>query len=134
MVFRDNFLDSNGIEDASISFVEVLEYDSLKVLRVAEILTRDAVENEVLHRTKHRVYLYHFYIPGDTASLDEEMLDELAYTHPSVQDPSDKLLVVPGGWVVKASFSPDMWQPREIDGRQSQFYMPRAGTKVLDLR
>lgn len=131
---HDGFVDTTGIEQASVSFVEVEDYDSMMVLRVAERLTRESIDRQELDAQQERTYLYYFFMKGDTAALDEEMVDELAYTHPDTRNPADRLVVVPGGWVVKAAFAPAMMQPKAINTHQSQFYMPRAGIKAQDLR
>lgn len=131
---HDGFVDTTGIEQAAISFVQVEEYDSMMVLRVAERLTQESIERAELNVLKERTYLFYFFVPGDTAALNEEMIDELAYTHPDTRNPADRLVVVPGGWVVKAKFAPSTMQPKSIDTHKSQFYMPRAGIKALDLR
>jgi hypothetical protein len=130
----DEFVDSSGLEIASVAFVKVEAYDSMKVLRVAEILTRNAVEGGKIDVLKARTFLYHFYITGDTAALTEAMVDELAYTHPMIVDPGSMLFMIPGGWVVRASFAEKMMQPRTVEARPSQFYMPRPGIRAIDLR
>ena len=131
---HDGFVDTTGIEQASVSFVEVEEYDSLMVLRVAERLTRTSIEANELSAEQERTYLFYFFEPGDTAALDSDMVDELAYTHPDTDNPQEKLVVVPGGWAVKATFAPTMLQPKDIDTRRLSFYMPRTGIKAQDLR
>ena len=131
---RDRFVDTTGIESATVSFVRVDEYDSLHVLRVAEELTRESVEGGTLDPRRRRSFLYHFYIAGDTAALTDEMIDELAYEHPSIDEPQRRLYYVPNGWVVKASFAPMMKQPQTIECYQVPFYMARPGVRAKDLQ
>lgn len=131
---RDRFVDTTGIELATVSFVRVDEYDSLHVLRVAEELTREGVEGGTLNPQRRRSFLYHFFVAGDTAALTEEMIDELAYEHPSIHEPQRRLLYVPNGWVVKASFAPKMKQPQTIECHQVPFYMARPGVRARDLQ
>ena len=131
---RDAFVDTTGIELATVSFVRVDEYDSLHVLRVAQELTRASVEGGELDPMRRRSFLYHFFIAGDTAALTEEMIDELAYEHPSIQEPQRRLMYVPNGWVVKAAFAPKMRQPKSIECHQVPFYMARPGVRAKDLQ
>jgi hypothetical protein len=130
----DSFVDSTGDAVASVGFVRVQQYDSLRMLRVAELLTREAIEQHKVNREREREFLYHFFQSGDTASLTAEIVDELAYTHPGVPDPAAKLLMVPGGWVVRATFAPRLIQPRTVVAQRSEFYMPRPGVRAKDLR
>ena len=130
----DSFVDTTSHEAASVSFVQVEEYDSVKVIRVAEHLTQQALEGGDANALKRRTFLYHFYTPGDTASLTQDMIDELSYTHPAIVDAEQTLMVIPGGIVVKATFSEKSTRPETTDVRRTQFYMPRAGIRAKDFR
>lgn len=130
----DSFTDTTGTVYVKVDFVEVTGYDSLKVLKVAELLTRQSVEQNELNGKKEREYLYHFFVNGDTAMLTTRNTEELAYTHPGIAEPSKKLLSVPGGWVVRATFAPSMIQPRMVEAKRSEFYMPRKGIQAKTLR
>lgn len=133
-VVADSFTDTTSSVKVQVNFVRVVDYDSLKILRVAELLTRDAIERSTLNNAKEREFLFHFFVPGDTALLTQAMTEELAYTHPDVYSPMEKLLSVPGGWVVRATFAPSMIQPRQVEAKRSAFYMPRHGIRARDLR
>ncbi len=130
----DGFIDSTTNVSASVSFVKVVRYDSLMLLRVAEHLTRDAIEHNKVNSAKKRDFLYHFYVQGDTAALTDGVLDELAYTHPNLSSPAEKLVSVPGGWVIRAQFAPRSIHPQSVKTSRTAFYMPRPGVKALDLR
>ena len=130
----DSFTDTTGNVHVKVDFVEVEGYDSLKVLKVAEQLTRQSIEGNELNSKKEREFLYHFFVRGDTAMLSQRNTEELAYTHPGIAEPSKKLLSVPGGWVVRATFAPSMIQPRMVEAKRSEFYMPRKGIQAKTLR
>ncbi|MBK6290176.1 MAG: hypothetical protein IPF59_00255 [Ignavibacteria bacterium] len=51
-VETDGFTDSRGDEIASVHFVKVEAYDSLKILRVAEEITRTTIDR--IHSTHQR--------------------------------------------------------------------------------
>lgn len=130
----DGFVDSTTTVVASVRFVQVEAYDSLKMLRVAEHITRSDIEEGHLNRNKTRDFLYHFYVPGDTQVLTDGLVDELAYTHPEIANPREKLVSIPSGWVVRATFAPSSLQPKSVIARQSNFYMPRHGISAKSLR
>jgi hypothetical protein len=130
----DGFTDATNVETATVSFVRVNEYDSVKIGRVSELLSGKEIAQKRVSLNKRRVFLYHFYVAGDTAPLSAEMVEELAYTHPSLTGAADILQVVPGGWIVRTTFEPNQQQTRRVDIRHSQFYKTRAGIKAKDLR
>ncbi|MBI2793253.1 MAG: hypothetical protein HYX66_01215 [Ignavibacteria bacterium] len=130
----DGFSDATNIEVATVSFVRVNEYDSAKIGRVSELLSNQEIEQKRVALNKRRIFLYHFYVAGDTAPLSAEMVEELAYTHPSITDASDILQVVPSGWIARLTFEPNKQRPRQVEIRHSQFYKTRAGIKAKDLR
>jgi hypothetical protein len=130
----DSFIDSSGAVVASVSFIRVEQYDSLKMLRVGEQQTRTSIENQYVNNQKERDFLFHFYVAGDTAALTEAIVDELAYTHPDIEDPKNKLVMAPGGWVVRAKFAARAIQPKEVIAKRSAFYMPKGGVRARDLR
>lgn len=130
----DSFVDTNGPEQVSVSFVEVHEYDTVKIQKAAELITRDLHEQGKVDPARSRTFLYHFFIPGDTAALTDAMVDELAYTHPSIADAQQQLISVPGGWVIRATFDAGGNEPNTLTTQQAMFYMPRAGIRAKDLR
>ncbi len=130
----DAFVDSTGPVVASVRFVRVSEYDSLSMLRIAEHLTRQSIEQQRVNNQRERDFLYHFFCDGDTAALTPAIIEELAYTHPNLTEPGARLLMVPGGWVIRATFAPGVLQPRSVVAKRSQFYMPRPGIRAMDLR
>ncbi|MBK6418582.1 MAG: hypothetical protein IPI24_07765 [Ignavibacteria bacterium] len=133
-VETDGFTDSRGDEIASVHFVKVEAYDSLKILRVAEEITRTTIESNTLDASKKRRFLFHFYVGSDTAALSPEMIDELAYTNPSIEDPSTTLHVIPSGYVISATFAPTMLQPQAVESRRTQFYMPKPGIRAQSVK
>lgn len=130
----DSVLDSVGVEQTSVLFVEVEAYDSMHALRVAEALTRQQIEQQTLNVQRRRTYVYHFYVPGDSASLTPEMIDELSYKHPSMTNPEDQLYLVPHGWIVRAIIPAKHWQPESVEAKPVAFYMPRAGLRARDVQ
>ncbi|MBK7186013.1 MAG: hypothetical protein IPH85_08810 [Ignavibacteria bacterium] len=133
-VETDGFTDSRGDEIASVHFVKVEAYDSLKILRVAEEITRTTIESNTLDASKKRRFLFHFYVGSDTTALSPEMIDELAYTNPSIEDPSTTLHVIPSGYVISATFAPTMLQPQAVESRRTQFYMPKPGIRAQSVK
>lgn len=130
----DGFSDVTGVETVTVSFIRVNEYDSVKIGRVSQLLSRKSTKQNQAALKNRRVFLYHFYVAGDTAPLSAEMVEELAYTHPSIANASNILQVVPGGWIAKVTFEPNEQQPRSVEIRRSQFYKTRAGIRAKDLR
>lgn len=130
----DVVIDTLGVEHTSILFVEVDEYDSLHLLKVAESLTRGQVERRSLDHDRRRTYLYHFYVVGDTAALTQEMIDEVQYRHPALTDPTERLLQVPHGWIVRAVLPAGHIHPEQVEAAQVAFYIPRPGMSAHDVQ
>lgn len=130
----DGFMDARGLEIASVHFVSVESYDSLKIMRVAETITRETIERGTLDINKKRRFLFHFFVASDTSALTQEMIDELAYISPEIEEPSSSLYAVSSGYVVQATFAPKMMQPQLIESRRSQFYMPRPGIRAQSVK
>ncbi len=130
----DGFTDVRGNDVASVHFVRVEAYDSLKILRVADHLIANALTSGKLDPAKKRRFLFHFYMASDTASLTTDMVDELAYTNPAIEDPAATLIVVPNGYVLRADFSPSMTTPQQSENRRTLFYMPRPGIRAKDVK
>jgi hypothetical protein len=130
----DVVVDTLGVEHTSILFVEVAEYDSLHLLKVAEALTRRQVEQRSLDQRRRRTYLYHFFVPGDTAVLSQEMIDEVQYRHPALTDPTERLLQVPHGWIVRAVLPADHIHPELVEAHQVAFTIPRPGLRARDVQ
>lgn len=132
---RESFIDTSNVSSSgAVWFVRVTSYDSTKILRIAEYLTREAVESNLLPVSKRRTYLFQFFVETDTASLTADMINELAYTNPRIVSSADKLHVINGGWVVRASFAANVLQPQKVEIQRSQFYMPRPGQRAQDFR
>lgn len=130
----DQFIDSSGPQQVSVAFVQVAEYDTVKIKKTAELITREAHEDGRVDPTKPRTFLYHFFKSGDTLALTDADVDELAYTHPSIVDPQKQLVSVPEGWVVHATFAAGGKEPKELETHKTRFFMPRAGIRAKDLR
>jgi hypothetical protein len=133
-VETDGFTDTRGEDVASVHFVRVEAYDSLKILRVADHLITSALEGNTLDPSKKRRFLFHFFMASDTAALTQDMVDELAYTNPSIEDPARTLQVVASGYVLQADFAPSMMTPARSETRRTLFYMPRPGIKARDVK
>ncbi|NQW29273.1 MAG: hypothetical protein HQ472_02010 [Ignavibacteria bacterium] len=131
---RDTFVDSTARETAVILFVEVPEYDSVKLTKVAEFESDIWLSKSELNVNNKRTLLFHFFKGADTAALSDYMVDELSYTNPSIADPASLLQVVPHGWVLKVDYAPNKTDQGSTEIRKSQFYMPRAGVHARDLR
>lgn len=129
---RDHFVDSTGVDVVSISFVEVEAYDSTHLHAVADLLARTELESSARVDLRSRAFLYHFFIPGDTAALTDEMIDDLAYQHPSIHEPEQRMLYVPGGWVVQVTAPAE--NERIVQVHRAPFYMPRPGIKAKNLK
>ena len=130
----DAFTDVKGNELASVHFIKVEEYDSIKVVLVANEIIKSSPTNTSADVSKKRRFLFHFYTASDTASLTKDMIDELAYTSSNVTDPSSTLLLVTNGYVVQEKFEPGMVEPHLVECRRTQFYMPRPGVKAQSVK
>lgn len=128
------FTDTTITLSAKVGFVSVVAYDSVKMLKTAEKLTREFIESGAVDNNKQRDFLFHFFMRADTAPLTELMIDEIAYAHPEIVNPAENLLSVPGGWVVRARFAPRSIQPQSIEIRHTSFYKPRSGVRQADLK
>jgi len=129
---RDHFVDSSGVDVVTIAFVEVEDYDSTHLRDVADLLARSEMESAGGSGSRTRGFLFHFFTPGDTAALTPEMIDDLAYQHPSIHEPEKRMLFVPGGWVVQVSASGTAEPVVQV--HHSPFYMPRPGISAKDLK
>jgi len=117
-----------------VYFIRVAEYDSLSVRGVAEDVTRKTLDSNVLDQTATRRFLYHVYATSDTSELTQDMLDELAYTNPGIEDPASKLRVVRNGWMIQYMFAANRLQPREFSMKRTYFFIPKTGIKARDIQ
>lgn len=117
----------------SVRFVQVGDYDSLNVRDVSAEIIRKSLDSQELDVTKYRQYLFHIYTTSDTAALSQDMVDELAYTNPRIEDPKSVLCSVQNGWIISYKFAPYRVQPRGFEMVRTYFYMPRNGVKLKDI-
>ncbi|HBB25584.1 MAG TPA: hypothetical protein DCZ59_04900 [Bacteroidetes bacterium] len=121
-------------EQTSVYFIRVADYDSLSVRGVAEDVTRKTLDSNVLDQTATRRFLYHVYATSDTSELTQDMLDELAYTNPGIEDPATKLRVVRNGWMIQYMFAANRLQPREFSMKRTYFFIPKTGINARDIQ
>lgn len=131
---KEAFTDITPKEAAVVYFIRVKSYDSAQIRAVASSYVEQEIAKPELTSTKRRTVLMHFFVEGDTASLGTDMLDELAYTHPEVTDPTNSLLLVPGGFVMKVVYAANAQAPTLSELKRTSFYMARPGIHAKDLR
>mgnify|MGYP000022020343 CR=1 FL=1 len=131
---RDTFTDVMSKEAAVVYFIRVQSYDSMQIRTVAEHYVQQEIAKPALASSKRRTILMHFFVEGDTSALNADMLDELAYTHPEVTEPSTSLLLVPGGYVMKVVYPENAQRATLTELKRTSFYMARPGIKAEDLR
>lgn len=130
----DSFADSSTAVTASVYFIRVDSYDSLAMLGIASDVYHQVTRDGDVGMQRDRDFLFYFFRSDDKQELTAEVVEELAYTHPQLKDPSKKLVAVIGGYVVRAQYKAHQDQPTSvITGRQT-FYMPREGVKATDIR
>ena len=109
--------------------VQVESADSAKIVRT----TRELAERTLTSDTstaKRRVVELRCYVPSDTQALSQEMVDELAYTNPSIEDPQSTLYVVPNGVLARVWSTQRPAVVDSIDMIRTLFYRPRGGSHV----
>lgn len=130
---RDSFTDVKPAETTVVYFIRVKAYDSLQIRNAADYYIKEELVKPELAASKQRTLLLHFFVEGDTAALGTDMLDELAYTHPEVTDPSSTLMLVPSGYVMKVVYKPGAQTAATSELKRTQFYMARPGIHAKDL-
>lgn len=130
----DTFVDRKESTSTSVHFVRVDAYDTTKILRVAEKITREAVEQGTLPISDRRQFLFHFFMASDTHALTPNMVEELAYSNPSIENPARTLYLVQNGYVVQAVFAASLHQPQKVQLTASDFYLPRPGIHARDVK
>jgi len=130
----DSLMDPRRNEITNVLFVEVPQYDSVKILRSVKEITLKHLADTAMKKERDRLLLFHFYVPSDTGALTEEMLEELTYTHPEISDPKSVLRLIRGGYIVKVSYPAQTQEPTDITMFRSQFYLTQPGVKAKDLR
>lgn len=118
----------------AVYFVRVTDYDSLNVRDITADYVSASLDSNSLDPTKERLYVFHLFTTADTTSLTNEMVEELAYTNPTVQDPESVLRCVKNGWIVRYQFAPYRIQPRSFEMDRTYFYMPKSGLKIKDIK
>lgn len=118
-------------EDAktTILYVQVETVDSSKILRA----TRELAERTFASDTgslKRRFIELRCYVPADTQLLTPEMVEELAYTNPSIEDPMSSLYVVPHGVLARVWSSNPTIGVDSISVVRTLFYRPRGGSHI----
>ena len=116
-------------EDAAttILYVQIETADSGKIVRA----TRELAERTLASDTttgKRRFVELRCYVPSDTQALTQEMVDELAYTNPSIEEPLTSLYVVPNGVLARIWSSNPAVGIDSISVVRTLFYRPRGGS------
>lgn len=130
----DSLVDPRRNEITNVIFVEVPQYDSVKILRSVKEITLQHLADTAMKKERDRLLLFHFYVQSDTGALTREMLEELTYTHPEIPDPKAVLRLIRGGYIVKVSYPASQLEPSDITMFRSQFYLTQPGVKAKDLR
>lgn len=117
----------------AVYFVRVTDYDSMNVRDITADFVRESLDSAALDVTKTRQYIFHMFTTSDTMDLTQDMLDELAYTNPGIENPTQILRCVKNGWIIAYTFAPYRTQPRSLDMTRTYFYMPRTGLKLKDI-
>ncbi len=117
----------------AVYFIRVADYDSVNVREISANYVRSSMDSSALDVTKTRQYVFHMFTSSDTMDLTQDMIDELAYTNPSIENPTQVLRCVKNGWIIAYTFSPYRAQPRSLDMARTYFYMPRTGLKLKDI-
>lgn len=121
----DTFSTTQGDSTAVITTVQIVEIDSLKMLRVCEKLSADIIRGGSVDNAKKRTLIYKCYVKGTQKALTSAQVDELSYTNPMVQNATDSLYFVPKGSVVKVRFSAGYTQPRDRSISVEEFYVKK---------
>ncbi|MCU0329875.1 MAG: hypothetical protein MUC47_02730 [Candidatus Kapabacteria bacterium] len=117
-----------------IEYVEVPEYDTTKIVRSGAALAQQALADPAFDRSKERTLLIYFYRAQDTASLSEDAIENLAYTHRNISDPASKLFYVSSGYMIRAQFPRTSATTIENPVlSRSAFYRPRPGYSAREL-
>lgn len=130
----DSLIDPRRNEITNVLFVEVPQYDSVRILRSVKEITLQHLSDTAMKKERDRLLLFHFYVPSDTGALTDEMLEELTYTHPEIADPRSMLRLIRGGYIVKVRYPAKAVEPSDIMMFRSQFYLTQPGIKAKDLR
>lgn len=117
----------------SVRFVRVTDYDSTNVRDITADIVGKSLDTNEFDVSKTRHYVLHMFTTADTSNLTQEMLDELAYTNPTIEEPEKVLRCVKNGWIVSYKFAPYRTQPRGFEMVRTYFYMPRNGVKIKDI-
>jgi hypothetical protein len=128
-VITDTITYANDDAATTILYVQVESADSAKIVRT----TRELAERTLTSDTstaKRRVIELRCYVPSDTQALTQEMVDELAYTNPSIEDPQSTLYVVPNGVLARVWSTQRPAVVDSVDMIRTLFYRPRGGSHV----
>jgi len=130
----DSFIDPRRNEITNVLFVEVPQYDSVRILRSVKEITLQHLADTAMKSERDRLLLFHFYVSSDTGALSSEMLEELTYTHPEIRDPKSVLRLIRGGFIVKVHYPATKMEPSNVVMFRSQFYLTQPGVKAKDLK
>lgn len=118
-------------EDAktTILYVQVEIADSSKIVRTTSELAERTFASDT-GSLKRRFLELRCYVPSDTQALTQEMVDELAYTNPSIEDPQTSLYVVPNGVLARVWSSNPKVGVDSVSVIRTLFYRPRGGSHI----
>lgn len=113
----------------TIHYVQVESADSGKIVRATHELAERTLTSDT-GSIKRRFIELRCYVPSDTQALSQEMVDELAYTNPSIESPQQTLYVVPNGVLARVWSSNPAIGIDSITVVRTLFYRPRGGARI----
>jgi hypothetical protein len=113
----------------TIHYVQVESADSGKIIRATRELAQKTLSSDTGSQ-KRRFIELRCYVPSDTQALSHEMVDELAYTNPSIDEPQRTLYVVPNGVLARVWSSNSAIGIDSITLVRTLFYRPRGGARA----
>jgi hypothetical protein len=134
-VVSDSLVDYSASQHSHVYFVQVTEYDTLRMARVANHLALTRVVGSHVPAQPIKDLLVFFYEPTDTSALTADEVDDLAYTNREQADPGKSLYAVRNGFQLRARFEANSNSPTtDVSLVSSTFFRPRAGIRAADLR
>lgn len=125
-IVTDNIAYQNADAATTILYVQIESADSGKVVRATRELAERTLASDST-RGKRFIEL-RCYVPSDTQALTQEMIDELAYTNPSIEDAQSTLFVVPNGMLARVWSSNPTMGIDSMSLSRTVFYRPRSGS------
>lgn len=118
----------------AVYFIRVADYDSINVRDITADYVASSLDSSSLDPTKARTYLFHVFMSSDTTGLTQDMIDDLPYDYPTLENPEKVLRCVKNGWMVRYQFAPYRSIARSIAMDKTTFYIPKTGVKIKDIK